>query len=101
MNEITDEEYEAMYKNYMIWIIELEPSDPPDYLRAADVLLAYLQQYCNHPCIYYTYQLPSLAHLARSVHQRPMNLVAFRHYFDSLLIGANAGRLRDTRIVDN
>lgn len=103
---MTEEEWEKLYEDFNYWVVDLKDAeDPPDYERAADILLGWLQQHCTHPIRLYSYQLSSLTHFASELHStKDVGLIpfsAFQHLCRSLLCSCNEGRLPDARIVSN
>lgn len=91
------------------WIVDLEDGDPPVWSSAADELLAGLQRYCSHPCVFYQYQLKSLEHLIRQLFGQTASGAAkrvpsreqFYTVFLQLLDCCRIGQMPDTRTKDN
>ncbi len=108
MIEPTDDEIEDIRKNVFKWIVEVEGDDPV-WSSAADELLAAVQRYCSHPCVFYQYQLKSLEHLMRQLFGQTAtgavkhvpNRVEFCKVFLQLLDHCRKGQMYDTQTKDN
>ncbi|MCZ2393039.1 MAG: hypothetical protein LC105_04170 [Chitinophagales bacterium] len=106
VKRMSEDDWKKLHQDYFYWIVDLnDPGDPPDYEKAADVLLSWLQEYCTHPMRLYGYQLSSITNLVRQLHcvngLGVADLMSFQKFCLSLLNTCNQGQLPDTRIQDN
>jgi hypothetical protein len=93
----SEKEILLVFATYMQYAVGYDKTCGTDYQKAAEILLAFLQKHCSHPGIFLDYQLPSLLHFIKQVHEQPIDYKGFKYLVEQLLDLANKGELLDSR----